>query len=93
MEVIALWLVLSVVLAVHAGRCGRSPAVWLISGLLFSPVLAAALLFGFGPLERRVPSATGRSTPARALGDSSWAGALGLFSVLGVLQLMNQFGF
>lgn len=92
MEVIALWLVLAVVLAVHAWRCGRSPAIWLLNGLLLSPVLAAALLFGFGPLQRRTFSSAGTATPERVLVDSSWAGALGLFSVLGVLQLMRQLG-
>lgn len=94
MEVIAIWLALAVVVAVHAGKSGRSVAAWLVTGVVLSPLIAAVLLFGFGPRQRPAARQGGSvlSGPGHAaITHSAWACLLSVVGVMAGLQILASF--
>lgn len=62
MEILFGWFLLSVGVAILAGRYGRNGAGWFILALLISPLIAAVLVLALGPVPRSAAAESGGLT-------------------------------
>ena len=70
MEIIVIWLLLCVVVAVAAGSRGRNGLGWFLLAFFLSPLIAGFLIIALP--SRRAPVAAGQTRPEREQGLIEW---------------------